>query len=258
MLFACQGEYEPCGLFTIDHFKLLIITIIGIIIAIKKTMKKSKDEVKKIIKRCTVTIWILEIIIIAFKLHTDDIRNINNYIPLYYCSILLYAGLLSSFAKGKLKRMGEVFLATGGIVGGLVFIIMPTTSLPAYPMIHIVSLHSFLFHGIMIFLGILINITNYIELQTGDIKYYAILVGSVCILAYIINNIFDSNLMFISNNFPDTPIEVIYIMTGQLFTPVVSVCQMTLPFYVIYGIKKITIRRLSKNEKNFISNTNVL
>ena len=125
MLFANPGEYEPCGMFTADHFKLIIITIIGIIISLKKTANKTKDEVKVIIKRCTKIVWIFQAIIVAFKLKTGDIRNINNYVPLYYCSLLLYAGALASFAKGKLKRMGEVFLATGGIVGGVIFLMKP-------------------------------------------------------------------------------------------------------------------------------------
>lgn len=239
MLFAYPGKYEPCGLFTPDHFKLIIITIIGIVVALKKTINKNKEEIKQIIKRCTIIIWFFEVIIISFKLKTGNIRNVNNYVPLYYCSLLLYAGGLASFAKGTLKRVGEVFLATGGIIGGMVFIVMPTTSLPTYPMLHFVSLHSFLFHGIMVYLGLLINITHYVELELKDIKYYASLVGIVCVLAYILNNIFDSNLMFISKNFPGTPIEGIYNATGKFFTPVVSIAQMTLPFYTIYGLKRI-------------------
>ena len=239
MLFAAAGEYEPCGLFTIDHLKLIIITILGIIIALKKTAKKTKEEIKHIIKRCTITTWIFEILIISFKLGTGSIRDVNNYVPLYYCSLLLYAGALASYAKGKLQRIGKIFLAVGGIAGGLIFIIWPTTSLPTYPMMHIVSLHSFLFHGIMLYLGILVNVTNYITLQLTDIKYYASLVGMVCILAYIINNIFDSNLKFISKHFPGQPIEAIYMATGPFFTIVTSIAQMTLPFYTIYGIKKL-------------------
>lgn len=241
MLFAYPGEYEPCGLFTPDHFKLMIVTIIGIIIALKKTINKSKEEIKNVIKRCTIIIWIFEVIIISFKLITGGIRNVNNYVPLYYCSLLLYAGGLASFAKGKLQRVGEVFLATGGIAGGLIFIIFPTTSLLTYPMMHIVSLHSFLFHGIMLYLGILLNVTNYITLELNDIKYYASLVGIVCVLAFILNNIFDSNLMFISKNFQEIPIiDFLYKLTGPLYTLVASVCQMTLPFYTIYGIKRFT------------------
>ena len=66
MLFAQPGKYEPCGLFTPGHIRLLIITIIGIIIALKKTVRKSKKEIKQIIKRCTILVWILEAIIIAY------------------------------------------------------------------------------------------------------------------------------------------------------------------------------------------------
>jgi len=239
MLFAYPGVYEPCGLFTPDHFKLIIVTIIGIIITLKITIKKSKEEIKNIIKRCTIIIWIFEAIIISFKIITGGIRNLNNYVPLYYCSLLLYAGALASFAKGKLQRVGEVFLATGGIAGGLIFIVFPTTSLPTYPMMHIVSLHSFLFHGIMLYLGILLNVTNYITLELNDIMYYASLVGIVCLLAFILNNIFDSNLMFISKNFEEIAIiDFLYNATGLFYTLVTSLCQMTLPFYTIYGITK--------------------
>lgn len=239
MLFAKPGQYEPCGIFSEGHFKLLIITILGILMALKKTANKSKEEVKKIIKNCTVVMWGFEVIIILFKLFTGDPKNLNNYVPLYYCSLFLYAGLLSSFAKNKLKRAGDVFLATGGIVGGIVFLLVPATSLPQYPMTHIVSLHSFLFHGMMVYLGMLINITNYIEITLADFKYYAELVGAICACAYVINTIFGSNLMFISKNFPGTAIEIIYKITGKFFTPVTIIGQMTLPFYIIYGMLKL-------------------
>ena len=243
MFFAKPGEYEPCGIFTMQHFELIIITILGIIFALKNTVNKTKDEVTQIIRKCTIIMWILEIIMIAFKLCTGDVRNLNNYVPLYYCSLLLYAGLLSSFGKGKLKRIGDVFLATGGIIGGLVFIVLPTTSLPSYPMLHMVSLHSFFFHGTMIYLGLLIDITHYIELNLSDIKYFATLVGGICVLAYIINKKFGSNLMFISQNFPGMPIEIIYNATGRFYTLVMSIAQMTLPFYIVYGIIQIIKRR---------------
>ncbi len=239
VLFAKSGEYEPCGIFTTDHIKLIIVTILGIIVALKKTVNKNKYEVEKIIKRCTIILWILEFVIISFKLYTGNIRDIGNYVPLYYCSLLLYAGFLSSFTKGNLKRTGDVFLATGGIIGGIIFIIMPTTSLPTYPMLHMVSLHSFFFHGMMVYLGILINKTKYIELKKEDFKYYAILVGIVCIFAYIVNQIFDSNLMFISKNFPGTPIEILYKISGSYYPIVASIGQMTIPFFIVYYFLKL-------------------
>ncbi len=232
-----QTNMNPCGIFTTKHFILIILTIVAISVALKKTVHKSKEEVHKIIKKLTIIIWILEFVRIGFSLYVGDIHNVNEYMPLYYCSLLLYAGLMSSFGKGKIKRIGDVFLATGGIIGGIVFIIMPTTSLPTYPMLHFISLHSFLYHGTMVYIGLLINATNYIELELKDIIYFAELVGGICIIALIINNIFDGNLMFISKDFPGTPLTILYHLTGKLFTPIMIIAQMTLPFLVVYSVE---------------------
>ena len=238
MFFARPNEYEPCGIFTTKHFLLIILTIVAISIALKKTIHKSKEEIHKIIKNLTIVIWILEFVRIGFNIYIGNINNVNECLPLYYCSLLLYAGLMSSFGKGKIKRIGDVFLATGGIIGGIVFIIMPTTSLPTYPMLHFISLHSFLYHGTMVYIGLLINATNYIELELKDIIYFAELVGGICIIALIVNNTFDGNLMFISKDFPGTPITILYHLTGKLFTPIMIITQMTLPFLVVYSVEK--------------------
>lgn len=239
-MFSKSETYPSCGIFTTGHFVLIGITIIGIITALKLTMKKSKEQVHKIIRNLTITVCILEIIKIGFNLKTDSIHNVNKYFPLYYCSILMYAGLLSSFGKGKIKRTGDVFLATGAIVGGIIFILFPTTSLPSYPIFHFISLHSFLFHGIMVYLGMLVNVTDYIKLNIKDIKYYAILVGGLCVIALIVNSIFDSNLMFISKNFPNSPLEIIYKLTNGsiLYNLIMITVQVTLPFYIPYMIIK--------------------
>ena len=238
MFFARPNEYEPCGIFTTKHFLLIILTIVAISIALKKTIHKSKEEIHKIIKSLTIVIWILEFVRIGFNIYIGNINNVNECLPLYYCSLLLYAGLMSSFGKGKIKRIGDVFLATGGIIGGIVFIIMPTTSLPTYPMLHFISLHSFLYHGTMVYIGLLINATNYIELELKDIIYFAELVGGICIIALIVNNTFDGNLMFKSKDFPGTPITILYHLTGKLFTPIMIITQMTLPFLVVYSVEK--------------------
>lgn len=240
-MFAEMGKYEPCGIFTKGHFILIAITILGIAIALKYSIKKSKEDVHKIIKYITVIAWILEIAKIIYTITKNSLRAVDTYLPLYYCSMLLYAGLLSAFGKNKFKRIGDVSLATGGIIGGIVFIIYPSTSLPWYPAFHAFSIHSFLFHGAMIYLSILINKTHYIELKNKDVKYFAGLIGIMSIVVLIVNNIFDVNLMFISDNFPGTPLEILYNLTngGVLFSVITIIGQMTLPFYVSYYAIKI-------------------
>ena len=242
MFFAKPGQYPPCEMFTKGHFILFAITIIAIIIALKKTIHNA--NIKKIIKRCTIFVCIFELVIMSFKISVSGTKNINTYVPLYYCSILIYAGLCSSLGKGRIERIGNVFLATGGIIGGVIFLMFPTTTLPTYPANHFVSIYSFVFHGIMIYLGLLINITEYIKLEKKDIVNYIILVGSVCIIAHIINIIYGSNLMFITSGFPGKLGSTLYKYTGVFFAPLMLAVQCTGPFYVIFGIR-------TKNKKKY-------
>lgn len=242
MFLSKPDESNSCGIFTLGHFILIILTTVGIITALIKTKNKSKDDVSRIIKNMTIIIWILEVFRIGFNLYIGEIHNVNSYLPLYYCSLLLYAGAMSSFGKGKIKRAGDVFLATGGIIGGIIFIIFPTTSLPSYPMFHFLSIHSFFFHGTMVYLGLLINITHYIKLEWKDIGYFASLVGILCIVALVINNICDSNLMFISKDFPGTPVTILYHLAGKWFTPIMIIIQMTLPFIIVF----LTLKMIDK------------
>ena len=250
MFFAKPGEYKPCGLFSLQHIILLAVTILIIVVALKLTKTNKKENIRKIIMGITIFCWIMEIIKIVFNLKIGNAHNVNTYIPLYYCSILLYAGLLSSFGKGKAKRMGDVFLATGAFVGGSIFLLFPTTSLPTYPILHYISLQSFLYHGCMVYLSLLVLKTKYIELEKRDAIYYFVLILIISIVALIINNIFGSNLMFISQNFPNTFINVIYVVCGKLFTPVMILGQATLPFWIVYEITNL-IKKENENAINY-------
>ena len=51
------------------------------------------------------------------------------------------------------------------------------------------------------------------------------------------NFILGTNFMFISKNFPNTPVEVIYNLTGRFFSVVMILIQVIGPFYVVYFIK---------------------
>lgn len=239
MFFAKPGKYEPCGLYTKGHLVLLIITVVLVSLAVTLTKTCDKTKIKKIIITSSIIIWILEIIKISVNICFGNSYNPNTYIPLYYCSILLYATLFSSFGKGKIKKCGDVFIETGGIIGGVVFLLFPTTSLPEYPAFHFFSVHSFLYHGIMVYLGIVLNKSEYQPLNVKDVGYNVILVGLVSIDAYILNVNLGSNLMFISRPLPNTPLTTIYNITGDLYGIFMFLIQAVLPFYAVYGCIKI-------------------
>lgn len=236
MLFKSAEEVTPCGMFSVQHFILLAITMICVSIALKYTKNMNKDEVREVIKKATIILWVLEIIKIIFNIINYGVSAVNKYVPLYFCSLILYAGIFSGFCKGILKKVGDVFLSTGGIIAGLIFLISPLTSLTTYPAMHFISIHSFILHGTMVYIGMLMLITKYTIIEKRDIIYYSALIVIISVIAYIVNLIFNSNLMFISQNYPGTFIEIIYNLTGKLFPIVMVIAQATLPFYIVYGI----------------------
>ena len=253
MLFKSGNEVIPCGMFSIEHFILLAIATVCVIVALKFTKNMEKENVKKIIRKATIFLWILEIIKIIFNIKNYGISAVNKYVPLYFCSLILYAGIFSGYCKGTLKKMGDVFLSTGGIIAGLIFLLYPLTSLTSYPMFHYISIQSFVLHGIMVYIGLLMLITKYTTIEKRDIIYYSAIIIIISAIAYVINLKCGSNLMFISENYQGTYIEIIYNSTGKIFPIVMIVAQATLPFYIIYGIYSLL---KTKNKKEIREENN--
>ena len=237
MFFSKPDIFPACGLYNLKHLISVIILIFLIVVGVKKIKINKKEDITKIIKTFTIIVWILEIIKIIFNLFIGNIYNVNTYVPLYYCSILLYAGILSGFTKGKLKRIGDIFLATGGLFAGICFLISPGTSLGIYPLFHFISFQSLFYHAVMIYLGIIIIKYNYVNVKITDLKYYSLLIFIICLLAYIININFNGNLMFISEGFQlFTIFENIF---GKYYSIAMIIGQMTIPFFLGLVINKI-------------------
>ena len=86
-------------------------------------------------------------------------------------------------------------------------------------------------------------------IEKRDIIYYSAIIVIISGIAYIVNLKFGSNLMFISENFPGTFIEIMYNTTGGFFTTTMILAQMFLPFYFMYGIIKLIKNKENKEEK---------
>ena len=237
MFFSRPDIFPACGLYNLKHLISVIILVFLIVVSVKKIKITKKEDITKIIKYLTIIVWILEIIKIVFNIYIGNINNVNTYVPLYFCSILLYAGILSGFTKGKLKKTGDVFLATGGLFAGICFLISPGTSLGIYPLFHFISFQSLFYHAVMIYLGIIIAKYNYINVKLSDLKYYALLIFIICFLAYIVNINFNGNLMFISSGFE--LFNIFENLFGQYYCIMMIIGQMTIPFFFGLLINKI-------------------
>ncbi len=238
-LFAPSGSLTPYKMFTPEHFVLVVISSLLIVSALYFSRNMTHKKIHKTVIICTLTLWIFETVKIIFNLTTGNAGNPNTYVPLYFCSIVLYAGILASFAKGTPKRVGEVFIAVGGIVGGIVYLFSPSTTAGFFPVVHYITIQSFLHHSIMVYLGLLFVIKDYIVLKKSDWIYYTSTVTIMSVVAYVVNIFLDSNLMFVSKNFPGSALEIIYNFSPTLFPFIVTFVQALPPFWVIYSLVKL-------------------
>lgn len=240
--FAPEQVYPPAGVFSVAHLVMLGVTTALIVVALWLSRRTTHAQVRQIIRALTIFLWVAELCKILFNIGIGNIGNPNTYVPLYFCSLVLFAGVFSSFCKGWLRRVGDVFLATGNLVGGVCFLLLPVSSLAVYPAFHFIAFHSFILHGIMTYLSILVLMRGYCVPQKKDFFGYFLLLLTICFVALAVNLTCDSNLMFISQSVPGTPIALLYDWTGVLFTPLLILGQATIPFWGIYGILAIISR----------------
>ena len=223
MFFSLPYEYTPCGLFGRGHALLFCMTALLIAGGLYAARGWDDRAVRRTVRVVTALLWALD------------------------------AGLFSSVGKGRLRRLGDVFLATGGLIGGACFLICPDTSLPRYPVFHFISFHSFLLHGLMVFLGLLLLLRGVVRLRPVDVVYCAGLVSAMCAAALAYNNIYSAvtgtdtaNLMFMSRDFPGTPVHLLYALTGRAFPVAMWLLQAFAPYYAVFG----AVTFLSKKKKN--------
>ncbi len=79
-------------------------------------------------------------------------------LPLDLCSLIMPAGILTGFGRGKVRQMAAAWVSTGGILGGLATMVQ-LNALRYYPMLSFGALYSMLWHFLMVFMGALLCVT---------------------------------------------------------------------------------------------------
>lgn len=238
--FAPRGEFAPCGMFNVTHFIVLFICIIGIFLGLYFSYKLDNKIINKITKILAIIVTILELIKIIYNFYYKCF-TLNYWFPLSFCSLFIYALWFTGFGKGKIKRVGEIFIVCGGIVSGLAFLIMPSTSLTEVPMFHYLSCYSMLFHSLMVYLGLLFLIKKIVIVRKKELIYYIIFCIITCGLAFIINLICKTNLMFLNDSY-NIPIPLLKTIANNipfLYTLIIILAYITFPYLISYGLSRL-------------------
>ncbi len=151
----------------IAQYLYLVISVILLIVLLFVSRKYSKDKVLKIIRIVSIFLVIFYILKTTWE-SIYDIKLNGSFnkglLPFDSCSIIMLAGLISSFSKGKIRKYSDSWIATGSIVGGLATIVS-LNAFKYYPFFSFGASYSMIWHFLMIFIGLLLIVTNYVEID---------------------------------------------------------------------------------------------
>lgn len=186
---------------TIGQYIYLIISIILLIILLVLLRKLNKEKVNKIIKFTSIFLIVFYIVKTVWET-TYDLKYDGSFntglLPFDSCSIIMLAGILSSFSKGKIKDYSTSWLATGSIVGGISNLLF-LNAFKYYPFLSFGAFYSMLWHFLMVFIGLLIIVTNYVEINYKTIIKGFIFHLLISLIIIPIDFIFDFDFMLYLN-----------------------------------------------------------
>ena len=250
-MFTPRNKETACGMWSTTYIIALCIVIVLVVVGLILSRHMSHKAVYRTILITTIIAILTEIGKMIFIGVTYGIEEVE-FLPLYFCSLFMYCGVFACIKKVKwLETTGLSFLVMGGIIGAIAFFCYPDACIPNYPIYHYMCLRTMLYHGAMIYIGLLIAITGYYKPKAKDFVNYIIALMIIGILAYIINRCTGQNLMYISRPLNFAISEAVFNWSPTLYPFVFLILQVTVPFWASYGIYKLIEYIINKHkEKN--------
>ena len=248
------GERNPetaCGMWSTTYIIALSIVVVLVVLGLWFSRKMSHKSVKRVLLVMAIWTIVSEVVKAIFTWVTYGIEDVD-FLPLYFCSLFMYCTVFSVVPSKTLNKCGLSFIFFGGIIGAVSFFIYPDACIPNYPIYHFMCLRTMLFHGSMIYTGLLIVITNYYKPTIKDFKYYFIELIIISLLAYTINVIFSKNLMYIQEPLNFDISRNLYDAAPKLYPFIIMLLQIVVPFFLSYLvyilISKLCVKKESQEE----------
>ena len=238
----------PGTMFTPLHF-----IVAGIILALVIIFALTVYKKEKFIKPLFIVLWavvtVLEVVKITWESTTGNVvkLEVTGILPLYPCSIFMYAMPFAIWGKGKVKQAACGYVCTLGLLGGAVNFFYPMTVLYRYSIISFSAMHSMIYHAIMLFTCLTILLSKY-HRYTGvknilDLFLPCIPTLIMSIPANIVNYTYGADYMFFRGTsaflpaiFGDTEKIVVTLIIYCLYI-IVPAC-FYLPSFISQKLKK--------------------
>ena len=161
--FLPQASQLPGTLFTPLHFIVSACWIALIVFACLLLRKKEEKTIRTVFACLWATVVILELAKILWETYcgTTVEFEATGILPLYPCSIFMYAMPFAIWGKGNVRYAACGYVCSLGLLGGAINFVYPANILNNYSCISFAGFHTLFYHGVMVLCAALMLLTGY-------------------------------------------------------------------------------------------------
>ena len=161
--FLPTANLMPGTLFTPLHFFASACCIALIAFLCARLHKKNERTLQKIFTGLWITVVVLEIAKMFWETFCggDTAFELTGILPLYPCSIFMYAMPFAIWGKGKVRYAACGYVCSLGLLGGAINFVYPANVLNSYSCISFAGFHTLFYHSVLVFCAILMLLSGY-------------------------------------------------------------------------------------------------
>lgn len=161
--FLPAADQLPGTLFTPLHFFTSACWIGLIVLACIFLRKKEERTIRKVFAVLWAVLTVMEIVKITWETCCGATVSFEwgGNLPLYPCSIFLYAMPFAIWGKGKVRYAACGYVCSLGLLGGAINFVYPANILSNYSCISFAGFHTLFYHGVMVLCAMLMLCSGY-------------------------------------------------------------------------------------------------
>lgn len=246
---------EPPYAFRLDHILFVVLGLaLGVFLAL---FLRKKD--KNITKWVIISLWAFGTTVVSFYYISTYILcivdsvghpfNIENMLPFHSCLAFMYIFPIAIFAKNKyIKLMANNFIVVINMIIGFItlFVGCPPAGSST---LSLAGIQSLVIHIIIVIVPLIMIITNYYDIQKGDLKYGLALFGGLSIIMWTFDAITGCDYFYFYDGHTFPVLKVISENVHHLvWTLIVVTCYVLTAIIIHYLI--IFIKSFLKKKAN--------
>lgn len=153
-----------------------------------------RESVSRGLKILSIIMPVLEVCKITWEscydINTGQGFNYGGILPLYTCSLFMYALICAAWGRGKLREYCLSFIATVGLLFGAIGVVC-CNGLNYYPFWTFGAFYSLFFHSAMFITGVFLLFSGYKRLEWADCLRAMIPILALAVVAVPFNYIYN-------------------------------------------------------------------